>query len=203
MENYYLLGGKDNSSVAFAFAPKEIRQSDTIELINTLETVQELPFKFTLVKLSMIKKVFVESPDLTGVKTIWLDYQPNSEAWPLFSGRMKNIIEEYLTGKENISWISAMINGNDETRTYFIPRFDQALDTLDISNTSFVPGTDHVIQPVFSYTKIKDYSVIHYPGNFANLWKITSGFYVNEKIKKAILKEKFTGVIFEKTAVMS
>jgi hypothetical protein len=202
MENYYLLGGKNHSPAASAFAPKEIRQKDEVGLIKTLEAVQELPFTFTLIKLSITRKGLVESSDLTGIKTIWLDYQPNSQAWPLFSERMKGVIEEYLTGKEKVSWISAIISGNGEIRTYFIPRFNQALDVLDINNTSFVPGTDHIIQPVFSYNKIKNYSVIHDPA-LANLWKITSGFYVNEKIKKAITKESLTGVVFERTAVIS
>lgn len=201
MENYYFLGGKNTSPVASAFAPEEIRQMDTVELIQTLDTVQKLPFNFKLIKLTITRKGLIESSDLTGLKTKWLDYQPNSQAWPLFSERMKNVIEDYLTGKEGVSWISAFISGNNEEQTYFIPRFEQPLDVLDKDKTTFVPGTNQIIKPVFSYSKIKDYSVIFKP-EFGNMWKIPSGFYVNEKIKQTVIKDNFTGIVFEKTTVI-
>ena len=201
MENFYILGGTNPSSVASAFAPEEIRKMGCGDLIESIESASELPFDFTLVKLTSSKKGLVKNSDLTGLTTIWLDFQPNSQAWPLFSLQLKKIIDGHLTGKEGLSWVSATIRGHNEEQVYYIPMFDRLLDVLDMDKTMFVSGTDAIIKPVFSWAKIKDYSVIHKP-NYRNLWKIPSGFYVNEKIKKAVQKEGISGVIFEKTSVI-
>jgi hypothetical protein len=37
----------------------------------------------------------------------------------------------------------------------------------------------------------------------SNFWKITSAIYVSEAIKKAVQKEKLTGIEFNKTLVTS
>lgn len=105
-----------------------------------------------------------------------------------------------MTGEEGIDWITARINGNGENRDYYIPRFARMLDVLDMQKTSFVQGTDHIIRPFFSLTKINNYSIFNRPSSH-NLWKITSGIYVSESLKRAIGKEKLSGIYFEKIFV--
>lgn len=198
MSNYYLLSGKNSPKVASAFAPEGTKLAH--ELIPELGNVNELPFELNLIKLTAGKNGLIESNELSDLKEIWLDYQPNSLAWPLMSEKLKSVIENYLTGNEGIDWISAIVKAPNEQRTYYIPRFSKMLDVLDTQKTMFVQGTDRIIRPVFSLSKIGGYSIFHQPSAHS-LWKITSGLYVSEALKKAIQKEKLTGLDFEKTSV--
>src|SRR5690606_17983105 len=140
------------------------------------------------------------SNDLSDLKEIWLDYQPNSLAWPLMSERLKSVIEANLTRNEQIDWIECKVKNGNEERLYFILRFNKMLDVLDMQKTMFVQGTDHIIRPVFASSKISSYSIFSKPSSH-DLWKITSGLYVSDALKKAIQKAKLTGIDFEKTTV--
>jgi hypothetical protein len=199
MEKYYFLSWKGgNGPLASAFAPDGTKLAQ--DLIPELEGINVLPFDLSLVNLSVGKNGLIQSDDLTGIKEIWVDYQPNSLAWPIMSERLKSVIESNLTGNENIDWITCKIKSDKEERQYYIPRFNKMLDVLDMQKTLFVKDMDFVIRPVFAVSKISTYSIFHKPATH-DLWKITSGLYVNEKIKKAIQKEKLTGLIFEKVSV--
>jgi len=198
MNNYYLLSGKSYPKIASAFAPEGAKLAH--ELISELGNVNELPFELSLVKLTVGNNGLIESNDLSDLNDIWVDYQPNSLAWPLMSDKLKSVIEQYLTGNEGIGWISAIVNAPNEQRTYYIPIFSKMLDVLDTQKTMFVQGTDRIIRPVFSFSKIGGYSVFHQPSDH-NLWKITSGLYVSDTLKKAIQKAKLTGMDFEKISI--
>jgi hypothetical protein len=197
-DNYYFLTIKNFHKVASAFAPKGIKLDH--ELISDLEGLNEMPFELNLVKLAVEKNGLTQNNDLTNLESIWLDYQPNSLAWPLMSVRFKELITENLKGKESINWIKVIINGNSESRFYYILRFEKKLDVLDINQTLFAKGTDHIVRPHFSLEKIKEFSIFNKPASH-NLWKITSGLYINEKLRKAIIREKLTGPAFERVRV--
>lgn len=198
MSNYYFLSGKNRPQVASAFAPDKTKLSR--EWANDLEGLTEFPVDFQLIKLTVEKNGLKESDNLNDLNEIWLDYIPNSLAWPFMSLKLKSIIERHLTGNENINWISAKVSGNNEERTYYIPRFEKMLDVLDIEKTMFVNGTDLIIKPFFSLSKIRNFAIFHKPSSH-NLWKITSGLYINELLKKAIQKENISGIQFEKVRV--
>lgn len=199
MEKYYSLSWKEGEDpLASAFAQKGSKSGN--ELIQILNGKNELPFELSLVKLDVEENGLIESNDLSDLKEIWLDYQPNSLAWPLISERLKSIIEANLTGNEQIDWIECKVKNGSEERTYFILRFNKMLDVLDMQKTMFVQGTDHIIKPVFASSKISAYSIFSEPSSY-ELWKITSGLYVSETLKKAIQKQKLTGMDFEKTSV--
>lgn len=200
MNNYFLLSAKTPSKqVASAFAPKGVKLNH--ELIKELEGIHDLPFEFNLFKLTLTENGLVEDTNLYGLKNIWRDYQPNSLAWPLFSKKMKNIIDDSLTGQENIDWISARVNGNNEQKIYYIPRFNKSLNVLDMENTMFVEGTDHVIIPAFSISKIINYNLFHIPSS-SILSKITHRIYVNETLKMKLLEEKLIGIDFSTAKVV-
>lgn len=202
-KKYYLLTGKEKKEMASAFAPKNTKLGH--DLIEEVADLKELPFELSLVKLSVRKGELIESNDLSGIKDIWLDYQINSLAWPLFSNRLKLIIEKNLTGKEGINWIAAKINAKintiKEQRIYYIPSFTKKLDVLDLEQTWFVEGTTAIINPYFSLSKIKKYSMFSTPSDY-NFWKITHGIYVCNLLRKNIKKEKLTGIYFEETIVV-
>ncbi|ASU32165.1 hypothetical protein MuYL_0262 [Mucilaginibacter xinganensis] len=199
MNHYYLISSKEQRQVASAFAPQRTKLNH--ELIQDLNGVSKMPFELYLVKLSVGKNGLIESDDLTGLNEIWLDYLPNSLAWPFFSDKLKDVVDKSLTGKEGIDWITAKVNGNGEQKEYYIPRFEKMLDVLDMEKTMFVENTDAIIRPFFSLLKINHFAIFHIPQSH-DLWKITSGLYINEVLKKAIQKEKLTGVSFEKTRVI-
>ncbi len=199
MEKYYSMSWRNgNSSCASAFAPKDVKLAQ--DLIPDLDGINELPFELNLVKLSIGKNGLIESDDLSDLKEIWLDYQPNSLAFPLMSEKLKLLVEDNLTRKEYIDWIACKVRNGDEERPYFILRFNKLLDVLDVQKTMFVEETDHIIRPVFAFFKIKEYTIFTKPSSY-DLWKITPSIYVSETLKKAIQKQKLTGLEFDKTRV--
>jgi len=199
MEKYFLLNLKNGKEpLASAFAPKGSKLAQ--DLISELVGINKLPFELSLIKLDVGKNGLIESNDLSDLKKIWLDYQPNSLAWPLMSERLKSIIEANLTGNEQIDWIECKVKNGKEERTYYILRFNKMLDVLDMQKTMFVQGTDHIIRPVFASSKISSFSIFSKPSSH-DLWKITLGLYVSDALKKTIQKAKLTGMDFEKTSV--
>ena len=200
MEKYYLLSWKNGKEpLASAYAPKGTKLAQ--DLISALNGINQLSFELCLVKVDVGKNGLIESSDLSDLKEIWLDYQPNSLAWPLMSERLKSVIEANLTGKEHIDWIACNVRNKKEVRPYFILRFNKMLDVLDMQKTTFVQGTGHIIRPVFSSSKVSVYNVFTKPSS-NDLWKITSGLYVSEGMKKTLQRAKFTGMDFENTSVL-
>lgn len=200
MNNYFFLTWKNEEvSGTSAFAPKEIQPAH--ELIQSLSGLKKLPFDLILVKLTETETGLIESKDLAGVSRTWSDYQPNSLAWPLMSERMKMLIERYLVGAESVDWIQCKVRADDEERLYFILRFNDSPDVLDMDRTTFVPGTDRIIKATFSLEKVKRLSIFTRPAPHG-LWRITSSLYINETLKKAMEKDLLTGVAFEKTRVL-
>jgi hypothetical protein len=199
MEKYFLLSWKNGRDpLASAFSPKGSKLAQ--DLISELKGINKLPFELSLVKLDVGKNGLIESNDLSDLKEIWLDYQPNSLAWPLMSERLKSVIEANLKRNEHIDWIECKVKNGSEERAYYILRFNEMLDVLDMQKTLFVQGTDQIIRPIFASSKIASYSIFSKPSSH-DLWKITSGLYVSDGLKKAIQKAKLTGMDFEKTSV--
>lgn len=198
MNEYYFLAEKVKPSTAFAYTQGDTPLSH--ELISNVIGKSELPFELFLRKVKTVKGGLEISENLSEIKNLWLDYQPNNLAWPLMSENMKNVISTNLTGKEGLVWIKASVKGGKEVKEYYIPSFLQKLDVLDEQKTMFVPGTSHIIKPVFSLSKVSQLSIFHKPQEL--FWEITSGLYVSEKLKNAIQKEKLTGVDFEIISVL-
>ncbi|MDR0207198.1 MAG: hypothetical protein LBI45_08095 [Bacteroidales bacterium] len=197
--NYYLFSGKNAPKVASAFAPEGTKP--IYELILELDNLNELPFEFELVKLTVGRNGLIKSNDLSNLEVIWLDYQPDNKIGSLFSKKIKTIITEHLTGNEGIDWLTAKVNGNGEQRTYYIPRFEKMLNVLNFEKCTYNKIAGGVIIPCFSLEKVKNYSIFHQPDSTEFLWKIPTGLYISETLKKAIQKEKCTGVSFERTWV--
>ena len=124
---YFLMGLKHFKNVAIACAPDNVGLAH--ELIGALRESEVMPFDFTLKALTVKSDGIHYSNDFSRVETIWLDYQPNSLAWPLFSEKLKKLIEKMLTGKEGLKWISCNICCGKETRTYYIPHFIEEVTT--------------------------------------------------------------------------
>jgi hypothetical protein len=123
MDNYYFLGPKNvEKSVASAFAPEGAKLFH--EMIEELDNARELPFELKLVKLTEEKNGLKVDKELTNLKSIWLDFQPNGFAMPLLSERFKILIEKQLTGNEGVNWIAVKVNGNGEQKVYYMLIFN-------------------------------------------------------------------------------
>jgi hypothetical protein len=184
-----------NSSVALPMNEKDKKPGYQLSL--ELEGVHELPFEMKLMKSCIKNGKLVSEENLFEIKEIWPDYMLNQFAYNMFSERFKEVIEKELTGNEEIDWIAAKIHGNGECKTYYILRFTKKLDTINEEKSLF--DKYGLIRPCFSSSKVEKYSIFHVPDKEEYLWKIPSGVYVTEKLKKAIQKAKLTGVGFEKT----
>jgi hypothetical protein len=116
------------------------------------------------------------------------------------SEKMKYFVEQSLIEKDYFSWISTNVNLFDERRKYYVLKFTRKIDVLDFKKTMFVTGTDAIIRPAFSRNKILKYSIFNKPAS-DELWRITSGLYVSETLKKILQKEKCTGLDFSEAIV--
>lgn len=192
MDRYFFLA--DGANAEMAFADTQGKTPVAHELISLLRDETEVPFDLFLKKNRISDNGLEVSDDITGLKYLWLDFQPNNLAWNLMSSRMKEIVDKNLTGEEGIVWMKVNIKSPTEVRTYFIPRFKSILDVLDEERTIYVKGTSHIVKPVFSLAKVKKFNVFFVNGA---AWEIPSGLYISEMMKRVIQKEKLTGVTFE------
>lgn len=199
MKKYYCVYWKDNAEVASAFY--EGKNQLGYELISELEGKNEMPLDFKLMKIKEKKNGLTIDDDTEMLKNIWQDYQPNSLGWPIMSEKFKSVIEESLTGNEQIDWITCNLKNKDETRKYYILRFNMKRDVLDRKKTLFMDKEkEGVIKPVFSFSKIKNCNIFPRPSSY-DFWKIPSSFYVSEDVKKKIQKEKLIGIELEKALI--
>ncbi len=192
MNAYYLLSGEDSHESVFFEATKI--GFPVYELAEAIEGLEELPFTFSLRKVRKGRSGLVFSDDLSSLHELWLDLPPNSFALPLMSERAKSLIDRELTGNEGVEWVKSIVTYQDVSHRYYVPRFRAKLDVLDIGQTIFVPNTDHIIKPVFSFEKIRNLSVFHVP---SQRWPIPSVLYINDAVRSILLENKITGASFE------
>lgn len=212
-KKYYRLTRRDRKEFLSAFCKYNLSE---YEQIASLDGKSEMPFDFKVVRMkeTPIKLIVDDNVDL--LKTVWWDFMPNTLSGTMMSERLKNVIEEYLTGEEHVDWISCNVRCKDESRVYYMMRFNKKLDVLDMEKTLFFEDEEDIDDeteeekeekektiyiPVYSLAKIKKLSVFHKPSSY-NFWRLPLVFYVNEDIRKRIKKEKLTGMAFEK-AVLS
>jgi len=196
-KNYFKLRWEYESVSVRAFT-SEVGLSHT--MIKQLEGKTSFPYKFELKKIIETEDGLVISDDFSNLAEIWPDYLPNNLAWPLMSERLKNIINDHLSGKEGINWISAYVGYKEEERLYYIPRFNKKLDVLDFEKTKYIPGTDQIVSPCFSLKKIQCYVIFHNDLTH-ELWKITPFLNVSDDIRKLIKKNGLKGMDFVKLKV--
>lgn len=174
--NYYWISINDEKVSTVAYAPQGTPSS--YELIPKMADNNTLPFPLRLYEVSVNDKL-----EKGAISDTYYDYQPNSLAWPLMSKRMASIIASHLTGLENIEWREVMVEGCTSSRKYYVPLFTTELDTLNVTESVFVPSSRIVLKPCFKMEKVEKYAMFHGYGKF---WQITSQIYVNEEIKQVL-----------------
>jgi hypothetical protein len=196
--NYYLLSWEQTSIGTVAFAPDDSKFGG--ELIRELDGRNEMPFELSLRKVIEGDSGLIYANDFHDLKELFKDYQPNSLAWPLMSVKLRDIFIQNMTGNEGVTWITCTVNATQLQRKYYMLRFTQKFDVLDVDRTIFAGKTDFVVRASFLFSKINIYSFFTKPFSH-DLWKITPSLYVNESVREAILEAQLTGISFEKARV--
>lgn len=197
-KKYFSLNVSSSTTESVAYCPENSLLS--YELIDVLGKKKEIPYDLKIKKVTEGKKKLIVDDDLESLMNVWEDYLPNNVGLPLMSEKMKSIIVDNLTGNENIDWLTCNVWAKDVCKTYFIIRFSSPLDVLDKEKTKYINGTDLIIAPCFSSLKIVDFSIFPMPAS-DDLYKISINLYISEALKKAIEKEKLTGIDFGKIKV--
>lgn len=186
---YYWMLQKEESIKTVAYCPNDTFL--TLELLDNLSDATFLPFDMEL------HSVWVENNLIKGeVSDIFSDYLSNNLGCSIVSQRLRSVIDNYRNGTESLHWISVNIKGKSKQYEYFIPFFEKYLDTLDREKTVIDRTTNTIIKPVFDYEKYKQYAIFHSPDYV--YWQMSFSLYINENIKKAIIKSGIKDMIFEK-----
>jgi hypothetical protein len=194
MKYYYMMPESSNRA-ASAYPINGIKLAH--ELIDDLEHKTQLPTDFELFKVIETKEGLTKDKVFLGLDTLWLDFLPNSLAWPFYSKALRDIIDRHVSDLEGLDWIICNVIGGVEKRTYYIPRFNIKIDSLDRKLSQYIPGTDYIRIPVVSLEKIKKLAVFHSPRNLSNnLWKIQSTVYMSQVVVEDIKRAKLTGLEF-------
>lgn len=196
MKNIYLIIGKNlGKHSSSAYAPSQTPPSHKIDISKFKNG--NVDFELRLVSQSIGKNGLGISDDLSKINVLWSDYLPNSLAWPLMSEKLKLIIDENTVDNDKIEWLKIKIIGNKEKKDYYILKFKEFNDVLDVKNTIYAEKSLDVLEPSFSKQKVQDLNILTIPSNF-EYNKITTLLFVGDKIKKAIKNKEITGIAFEK-----
>jgi hypothetical protein len=163
-----------------------------------LLTANELPFDLTLKKVTFGPAGSTESDDLSGLAHVWVDYQPNSLAWPVVSARLREVIDQQASGLEHHEWVPVHVHGRGEaSRPYYLLRFQQPNDVLDYEQSTFHRPDDRpalLVKPVFVQEKIAPLCV--FAGD-PEQWQITSHLFVSQAVRAAAKRAGLVGLHYE------
>ena len=169
-KDYFYLHMKEDGGGA-AYSP----ESNNIEIIDDLNKLRELPFKFTL----------KDGP--------FQDYLLNDLAWPIFSERFKNLLTNFLSG-QNIQWIAAKITeSQDKEHTAYVLKFNDKVDILDKDKTIYAEN-DFVVKAVLSEEKVKNLDVCLIPDSDFQI-------IISQDVKAEIERNRLTGAHFSKVPI--
>lgn len=192
----FFLSPLNSKSVAVACAPEDTPAS--YELISKLERLTALPFDLVLKDILFEKKGPRQSSELGKLKHLWYDYQPNSLAWPIFSERLKNVIDSQTIGEKPFDWLTVTIKQNSKvSRQYYLLRFIKHQDVLNLEHSVFAGrNADFLVKPVFDSNKIENLTIFSAPKDDG---QITSGIYVSQQVRDVAKAQGLVGLNFEST----
>lgn len=193
-QELYLLTTKVNRNTPFVYP---LEAADDVFSLSEILNTQDFPKTWVMKKVDLTGGKISTEDVFTERDLEWKDLMPSYFAVSLFSENLKSIVEKVITGKENVTWLEAPIRINQVVKIHYILCFNEQLDVLNLEKTTFAEGTDHVIEPCFSKSKIEgNYELMHNP--FSMDWQIPTAVYVTERLKSALEKAKISGIGFEK-----
>lgn len=191
MKRYFSIfpsGGESNG--VSAFLPEDISLPKVLDVNE--DGMFILPFLFTLKYIVVTNNGIEVENKIPYNEQLWPDYMPNSNAWPLFSHRMMEIIADSVSGSEKLRWILCHISHDTESKDYYVPCFQKQFDILDNDKCIYYK-TGRIIKPVYAYSKIKEYRI--FPTYDYNLWHdISPEIFISDDVRKKIKKAKLIGL---------
>lgn len=172
-------------------------------VIDKISVTGEMPYEFTLKRVSFSKGDCLLTDDVEKEKYIWTDCQMGD--FLLFSQKLKDIISNHLTGNERFKWVSCKVHYKEEVRIYYTPVFTEKVDVWNMEYTVFSEWTDSenfdVLKPVFSQRKIESLGLFCGGYSRFSFWKKPIIVYIKEDTKKEIVKAKLLGVELSQSPV--
>ena len=197
MKQCYALFAKENKGMDLtAVVPDNI--DITKEIYKMVSDDNTLLYNMELKGVKSTKKGLVYSNDISLFNKTWLDMLINVLSVPLFSNKIKDFFENEMIDNNYLKWIKVNINGYEELKTYYIPEFKNRLDVLNMEKCTINKTDNSVIVPCFSYKKIQNYILFHKSQKEEYLWRVPSTVYISDETRKKIMKNKFTGIEYEK-----
>jgi len=137
------------------------------------------------------------------------DYLCNDMGYPLFSAKLRNIVETHIQNVLPTRWLNVKVKDtNGEIVIYYMPLYENFIDTVDYEISSRLDNGE-IIYPTYSLKKIKDLDFFpshEDPDEFAPhetkyAHRIDNDFIISKKFKKILLENKITGICFERARV--
>lgn len=124
------------------------------------------------------------------------DYQANDLGWPLVSSRLRGHFEA-ARGGQRPRWHRVSVRTSNDVSDYFVPRFVETVDVLDLDRSKFVRGPigDLLSKACLAATKIEGLDFFPLPGSVVRL-------VVSERLKQSIEKSAMTGVDFSSVPIL-
>lgn len=198
----YSLSAKEMSS-GYAKLPDDVEFPLDRKIIDKISVTGEMPYEFTLKRVSFSKGDCLLTDDVEKEKYIWTDCQMGD--FLLFSQKLKDIISNHLTGNERFKWVSCKVHYREEVRIYYTPVFTEKVDVWNMEYTVFSEWTDSenfdVLKPVFSQRKIESLGLFCGGYSRFSFWKKPIIVYIKEDTKKEIVKAKLLGVELSQSPV--
>lgn len=193
MKNIFSLNWEaDNEDQSHAYTELSLLEKCDL-ILSWTDTVNPLPFKLQLVDYSN-RRALKNAPS-----SKYKDYQRSNLLLPLLSEKFFTLIKPYL-GEEKILWIKIIVASEDEERMYYIPRFLQVFDVLDLERSTF--ASDYPLKTVFLEHKITNFNFICIEEDSLQDG-LTLRLFCSDEIRKIAYDNKLTGMTFEQKGLTS
>jgi len=202
-ENYYLLHLKESRDCCRIIADPSDPSIIPYGGIEGFGIIEELPVLLEIKRQSLNSKTGYElSSDISNITPLWFDLLNNSLGVLMFSERSVEVITYILNGNESFYWVRCRVRGIDDIRNYYIPSFDNTEDVLNEDMSSISYDRFWVKTPVIDSAKTRGKVLINGSGLFQGLDRYPLSLYVADKLRKAMMDSRLTGISFDRLKVV-
>ena len=167
---------EETSSTPLAISPDG--EKTLIDWMEAIESNRRFPFQYRL------------SPKMS------LDgYIADDLGVPLFSEKVRNIIDELMTGEEGIEWYEVPVVQSRNQYHYFAPKFTRTLDVLNEDSSLYGVNKSILIKAVLSTEKVKKYSIVPIVGS-SEAFFFPTRIAISDTVKRALKKARVSGISF-------
>jgi hypothetical protein len=126
-------------------------------------------------------------------KGIFTDYLPNNVGARMCSQKLRCIIDDIRTLRDDIQWLDAIVKSSNITKIYYILHFPRLYKVLDLKYSVF--DEDGLIKPILRADAFKERHLCSIPDKYGVQW------YISKQLKEQIVKAKCSCISFTKMKV--